>query len=292
MCGHGVSKTILGLAIVILAASQSAVASESAGQIRAGLLLGYGMWDHDGVNGPFNEIADETRSALASSPDLVWELNEDELGGGLVYGVFAEYLVLDNLAVGAEFVPVSTDGGLDVFEEVEFEGDTYTFNGDIGADASARLLSVYGAYLLPLSGAPITLRLGGGVGYLSGAKLELNYDWSTRGPGMTEAGNENLDASGSAVAFHAFAGAEYRLLDNVVICANAAYRSASVDELEVDCMETSGQMGFFECVHEGEPLKWYNGDEDMYFTTEEGDNIGLDFGGFYLTASVAFTFTP
>ena len=292
MSRHGILTTTAGVIITVLVASQSAIASGSAGQIRAGLLLGYGISDQEDVNRPINDIADDIRRDNDADQDY-WSVDGDELGGGLVYGGFAEYRIVDNLVVGAEFIPLSSDGGLDFFAEYEDNGFDLTQNNNLGIETHAKLLSAYGAYLLPISDGPVMLRLGGGVGYLAGAELEMDYDFSLEGGPQDESGHESLTASGSAVAFHAFAGAEYRVMDHLIICANASYRVASVDELEVDKVVAveSEEFSAFEYVDEGEILKWKDGNTNE-FSTEEGDNIGLDFGGFYFTVSAAFTFGP
>jgi hypothetical protein len=287
---------------MVLAASQSATATGSAGQVRVGVFSGAGMQDHEDLNGTINHWVDYFHWIGEMPHVSSMDLDEYELAGGVVFGGHAEYVVIDNLAVGVEFMPLSSDGGYDVDLDTYHERHdvNVTSSRDSDIEATARLVSVYGIYFLPMGGGPVALRLGGGVGYLFGAKLTVDYrsvfvydrDWDEP---LTMAGS--LEASGSAVTVHGLVGAEYRATDRLLVCANVGYRVASIDELEVDRVDSWEGSYTFHNVHEGEPLRWhrYDGSGDPSggeFSTEEGSIIDLDFSGFYLALSLAFSFGP
>jgi hypothetical protein len=301
MSGLRSGGVIMGVVIMVLTASQSAFASGSAGQVRVGAFLGTGWPEYEDVNGTINDLAAYFQEATDWPGYTDHHFDTDELGGGWVFGGWAEYLVTDNLALGVEFMPLSSDGGFDYGYAYDYDDGESVYSvgvaGDADYEATAGLMSIYGLYLLPMGDTPVTLRLGAGLGYLSGASLTMDFVTRyTVDLQEIEMWSENLKASGSAAAFHGLVGAEYEVTDHLLLCANAVYRKASVDELEVENVE-GDEYGWFSALEKGETLKWhrYEVDEAQWayeFSTEKGDNIGLDFGGFYLTVSAAFVFGP
>ena len=280
---------VLGCAILVVAASQPVSASDSVGRFRFGGSYGAAMADHEELNRTIDELEE-----FWAYWDVDWD--DDDVGGGPVLCAFAEYLVTDRLAVGAEFMRLSGSGGY-VWSHIDESGSV---DVDVGYDAVANAASLYGVYRLPLGDSPVTLRFGAGAGYLLGAEFVLDFSvreefeiW--RGPAAREdtviVCQTDVKASGSAVAFHGLVGAEWHLTDQLVLMASATYRIARVDELKVDSASTTLNGAPIDTwwVEEGETLKWRHGNGGS-FSTGQGDEVGLDFGGVQLTVSVAYAF--
>ncbi len=280
----------VGCAILTVAGSQSVLASDDVGRFRVGGLFGVAMADHEDLN----ETIDGAEE-FWTQWGVDW--NDNNVGGGLALGIFAEYLVNDRFAVGAEFMRLSGSGGYNWSDAHDF-GST---DVDVGYAATGNIASSYGVYRLPLGDSPVTLRLGAGAGYFFGAEFELDFSvrQTFEEPGglggsrdSTFVGQTDVEASGSGGAFNGLFGAEYHLTDQLIMMASASYRIARVDELEVDeasSRENGMPVDTWWDLEEGETLKWYN-ENGVYFSTEEGDNVGLDFGGLQLTVSVAYAF--
>jgi hypothetical protein len=262
-----------GLVIVVLSASQSAVASESAGRIKLGVFGGAGVFDQEDLNQTIRDL-DEFWEWWGDTWDYA-RFSGDELGGGPVFGAFAEYLLSENWLVGAEFLRISSSGGF--LEEYGDYGDyPYHVRSDVDYQAAGNVASVYGVYRYTLGGSRLALRLGAGVGYVFDANLEI------------DAYASGLEASGSAAAFHALAGVEYHTTAQVVIVANIKFRAASIDQLVVD--RVWPLENWF--IEEGKTLRWYHEEDGGAFFSTYGDGheVGLDFSGLYPTLSIAYVF--
>ena len=279
----------VGCAILAVGGSQSVMASDDVGRFRVGGLFGAAMADHEDLNDTIDDAGD-----FWTQWEVDWD--DDDVGGGLALGIFAEYLINDRFAVGAEFMRLSGSGGYSWSDAQEFG----SVDVDVGYDATGSVVSLYGVYRLPLGDSPMTLRFGAGAGYLFGAKFVLDFgayetyeDWGglEGSRDTTIVSQTDVEASGSGVGFHGLVGAEYHLTDQWLLMASASYRVARVDELEVD--EASSKVNGMPVdtwwVEEGETLKWYN-EDGVYFSTEDGDEVGLDFRGLQLTVSVAYAF--
>ena len=280
----------VGCAILVIAGSQSVLASDDVGRFRVGGLFGIAMADHEDLN----DTIDDVKNFWTE-----WEIdvNGDDVGGGPALGVFAEYLVSDRFAVGAEFTRLSGSGGYDWSFDEEYGSVAL----DVGYEATGSVASLYGVYRLPLGDSPVTLRFGAGAGYLFGAKFVMDFRghevYQDRGHlegsrDTTIVSQTDVEASGSGVAFHGLVGAEYHLTDQWLLMASASYRIARVDELKVD--EASSKVNGVPVdvwwdLEEGETLKWCK-EDGVYFSTEDGDDVGLDFGGVQFTVSVAYAF--
>ena len=276
----------IGCMILLLAGVQSVLAVELAGRLRLGGCAGVAMCEQEDLNGIMDDL-----EAFWSDWDIA--LGGVELRSALLGGACAEYLINENWVVGAEFLRLSSSSGYDWYLE-----STGTTDVDVSCGATGNLASVYGVYRFPLGDSPVALRLGAGVGYLFGAKSEMDfgvYQERLDGSGSRDSTlvwQADLEASGAAVAFHGLVGAEYEFTDNLLFSANFAYRVASVVELEVDDIGASINAVPDETwdIEEGETLRWYNGEMGTYFSTEEGDKVGLDFSGLHVTLSVAYVF--
>lgn len=285
-----VTFAAVGCVILLLVGGQSVLASDLAGRLRVGGSLGMGMCEQGDLNDTIDDQED-----FYTLWDIDWD--DSELRSALQVGVYAEYLISDTWIVGAEFLRLSSSGGYEWYDD-----SSWTTDMDSDYDAAANLASAYGAYRFALGDTPVTLRLGGGVGYLFGATFELDYDIYQVldfGPGDddTLAYQTGLKATGSAAAFHGFVGAEYQLTGSFLLSANVAYRVGSINELEVDefSATVNGAPNDSWDIERGEILRWYNGGIDegeltSRFSTREGDRVGLDFGGLYFTLSVAYLF--
>lgn len=286
-----VALAAVGCAILVIAGSQSVLASDDIGRFRVGGLFGAAMADHEDLNDTIDDAED-----FWTHWEIDWN-DDDDVGGGLALGIFAEYLVNDRFAVGAEFMRLSGSGGYNWSYADDFVSDEV----DVGYAATGNIASAYGIYRLRLGDSPVSLRFGAGAGYFFGAKFELDFstrrtseDWGVLGGSRdtTFVGQTDVEASGSGIAFNGLLGAEYHLTDQLIMMASASYRIARVDELKVD-QASSSENGMpvdtWWVLEEGETLKWYN-ENGVYFSTEDGDNVGLDFGGLQLTVSVAYAF--
>jgi hypothetical protein len=279
------------LAAVLLLAAGTC----GAGEIRLGARLGGGFYGHDDVNDTIDDIA---RLYHEGGDDYApCSFTTDDLKGGLVFGVNGEYLLNENWCVGAEFMPLSSDGGYGYNETYEDAYEYWHEEDDVDLEGKGNLLSAYAVYRIPMGDGPFVWRFGGGVDYVFGAKLTFDeryyveYDYWGR-PDRDDLIGANFEASGSALGFHGRAGVEYRVGDRFVLVADAALRFLKVDELEVDDvdMTVDGVSQEWPHMDEGETLKWTEADGWYYFNTEEGKKIGLDFSGLYLTVGAFYTF--
>ena len=288
------SHSVFAVVLILVLAGGQAVAAGPPGEVRVGAFIGTAISEHDDLNTTISDWGTQYREGMDGLGIADADFGEDEMGEGMVFGGHAEYVGTGNFGICAEFTPLSSKGGFDY----AFSHDSdpvFSGRGEAEYKASAYLISVSGIYLIPVGDSPLALRLGAGAGYLFGARITVEaeqvYTDNTTG---TERWYPSLKASGSAVAFQGFAGAEFRVTDGLLLCANAAYRAASVDELEVD--EAYGESAsWFGDLRQGGTLKWHSyelggGASASEFSTEEGSNIGLDFSGFYLTVSVAYPF--
>ncbi|MCK4408714.1 MAG: hypothetical protein KAW67_01425 [Candidatus Eisenbacteria sp.] len=253
------------------------------------------MADHEDLNDTIEDTKD------------IWEglandWGDEPVGGGAVMGAFAEYVVTERFALGAEFLRLSGTGGYDWWVLEYDEYASLYAQADVGFEVAGNLASIYGVYRLPLGDSPAVLRFGAGVGYLFGAECVLDYaalmefeEGSGYGgrQDTTFVVQSDVETSGSGVAFHGLFGAEYQLTDQLLLLASASYRVARVDELTVDKTSTrvNGEpsSGLWD-LEEGEPLRWYNGETGAYFSTTEGDEVGLDFGGLQFTVGLVYAF--
>ena len=173
------------------------------------------MCEQEDLNGTMEDLED-----FWSSWEVDWE--DSELRKAFLFGVSAEYLINEKWVVGAEFQRLSSSGGYDWCIETEASGTT-----DVEADygAAGNLVSVYGAYRLPLGGSPVALRIGGGVGYLFTGSFEWDLnayqvDMPVPMADSVLVSDYHLKATGSAVAFHGVLDADYELAGNLLISAN------------------------------------------------------------------------
>ena len=277
----------IGCMILLLVGAQSALAIDLAGRLRLGGSAGMAMSEQEDLNGIMDDLED-----FWSAWEVDW--GDIELRSALLGGAYAEYLINENWVVGAEFLRLSSGSGSDWY--LETTGSTRDV--DVSCGATGNLASVYGAYRFPLGDSPVALRLGAGVGYLFGAELDMDFSVCHEGHVGSGSGDTtlvwqaDLEASGSAVAFHGLVGAEYEFTDNLLVSANFAYRVAPVADLEVDDISASidGVPDESWDIEEGDILRWYNGEMGTYFSTVEGDKVGLDFSGLHVTLSVAYVF--
>jgi len=272
----------IGCMILLFVGAQSALAIDLAGRLRLGGSAGMAMSEQEDLNGIMDDLED-----FWSAWEVDW--GDIELRSVLLGGVYAEYLINENWVIGAEYLRFSSSSGSDWY--LETSGSTRDV--DVSCGAAGDLASVYGAYRFPLGDSPVALRLGAGVGYLFGAKFDMDFSVYQEGHvGPSLVWQADLEASGSAVAFHGLVGAEYEFTDNLLVSANLAYRVASVADLEVDDISASidGVPDESWDIEEGDILRWYNGEMGTYFSTVEGDKVGLDFSGLHVTLSVAYVF--
>ena len=279
----------IGCMILLLVGTQSVLAGDLAGRLRLGGSGGMAMSEQEDLNGIMDDLED-----FWSTWEVDW--GEIELRSVLLGGAYAEYLINENWVVGAEFQRLSSSSGSDWYLETAGTRGS-TRDVDVSSGAAGNLASVYGVYRLPLGDSPVALRLGGGVGYFFGAKFDMDFSVSQEGqigPGgdTTLVWHADLEASGSNVAFHGLVGAEYEFTDNLFLSANFAYRVVAVTELEVDNVSASvnGVPDESWDIEEGDILRWYDGEMGTYFSTVEGDKVGLDFSGLHVTLSVAYAF--
>ncbi len=292
MCKQSTFATI-GCVILLFLGAQSVLAVDLAGRLRLGGSAGMAMCEQEDVNVIMDDLEDSWSA---------WEVDwgDSELRSALLWGAYAEYLINENWVVGAEFLRLSSSSGYDWY--LETSGNPGDPNGsitdvDVSCGATGNLASLYGVYRFPLGDSPVALRLGAGAGYLFGAKFDMDFDIYREGPvgpgeDTTLVWQADLEASGSTVAFHGLVGAEYEFTDHLFVSANFAYRVASVVELEVDDISASlnGVPDESWDIEEGDILRWYNGEAGTYFSTVEGDKVGLDFSGLHVTLSVAYVF--
>ena len=236
------------------------------------------MWDAYGGSGFFDE----------------YHFTANELGGGLVIGAQAEYLITDNLGLGMEFLPLSSTGDWDA--DVSYSDEYGWILVDQSGDfqATGKLVSAYGFYLMPMGDA-LSLRLGGGLDYILGGKLEFDQLVRIEDEYDVLEGRGQFEATGSGFGFHALVGAEYLISDSFLIVGDAGYRVVKINELEVQDASVSGSRDDWEGMEEGGVLQWVHDEDEYgegyYFSTEDdGEKVGLDFGGLYLTLGVFYCF--
>jgi hypothetical protein len=250
------------------------------------------MADHEDVN---RTIEDE-KDLWASD---VNDWTDEPVGGGPVMGIFAEYLVSDQFAMGAEFGLLSGSGGYD-WHVLEY-GDAAWFevDTDVSYDVSGKVASLYGVYRMPLGASSAKLRLGAGIGYVFGAELAVDFAMHMQLGGSggrqdsTFLYQSEIEASGSGLSYYGSVGVEYPVYDRLLLFASASYRMTGVDEIAVDGeVSTLNGAAYPDLwdLEEGEPLLWYRGEDGTYFSTEKGKAIGLDFGGPQVTLGLAYAF--
>jgi opacity protein-like surface antigen len=282
--------------VLVLAPTQSVSASDQVRRFRVGGLFGAATASHEDLN----ESIDDVGALLSIIDCYVTDWSDDEVGGGRIVGVFAEYSISDRFSLGADFLRLSGRGGYGWYGCDPSGHSSDYIKADVDYEVTGNLFSGYGAYRLPLGDSRLSLRARAGVGYLPGAALEVSYQareepehW--RGSQVRRDGatvwQANLGASGSAVTYHGLVGAEYDLTDRLVLKVSVAYRLARVGELEVKHASASGAPdGAWPGIEKGEILRWYNEEYNAHFSTSVGDRVGLDFGGVQLIGGLAYTF--
>jgi hypothetical protein len=273
-----------------------------AGEIRLGARLGGGFYGHDDVNDTLDDVARLAESVCDDGYDGGCAFSSDDLQGGFLFAVNGEYLPNESWGIGAEFLPLSSDGGWNYHSTYEDDYGYWTEWDNVDHEAPGKLLSAYAVYRIPMGDGPLVLRLGGGIDYIFGAKLTYDADYyveySSRDARGARSGRETIegrasfDASGSALGFHGRAGVEYQVAERFVLVGDAALRFLKVDELEVDNPRTEmdGEPGAWDDMEEGEPLKWIATPYSVRYNTVDGKKIGLDFSGLYLTVGAFYTF--
>jgi len=290
MSDNRILTIVVYVLVLVFTLGQSAMATGVAGRFRLGGFLGTGLSKQEDLNDTIDDVKQLYRE-LGTAEDIDVDFGDDELGGGFLYGAYAEYLVNDRFVVGAEVMPLSSTGGYEMSYELSDWGYDYCVNMDMEYQTTALLTSVYGIYRVPLEKSPLALRMGIGIGRMSGAKFEANHKGIIEEniEGTIERWDASLEASGSDFTYQGIFGAEYQVADYVFICANVAYRSASVAELEVDDVDRSN-VNAWENIEEGETLRWHKEPTYADFSTEDGHEVGLDYGGLYLTVSMGIEF--
>ncbi len=281
------------IAIQLLTGSVSAQDPSSAGKIRISGFIGYGLLEQEDINKVI-ELYDEDYIVDEDDWDYITS-GSDKITGGVVFGASAEYRVSEKLGIGLEYARVSGEGRFS-WEGYDSEmRDYWAVEEEFEFKTSANLLSLFAIYRVPLGESRAALRLGGGLGMALGAQFELTDRWyldygyaRSAGGRPMEQGTERLRASGSSFALHGLLGIEYGIGERFFLTGDVAYRYASVDELKVDSVTEwmAGDPDDPEVV-KGGTLKW---SDLVGFSTRAGENIGLDFSGFYLTLGVSVAF--
>ena len=279
---------IISCVILLLIGFQSASASDLAGRLRLGAIGGMGMCEQRDLNGTIDDAED-----FWTPWNVDW--GDTELRRVLEVGAYAEYVVSENWVVGAEFLRLSSSGGYDWYDGWS-SGAVGMTDVDMGYNATGYLISAYGVYRLPLGDSPAALRLGAGAGYLLGAQFKMDFSAYQEGqfwpgtPESTAVYQTDLRANGSTLALTGLVGAEYEMTGHFLLSANIAYRVASIAELEVDDFRktVNGLPSQSWDIEEGKILRWDS--ENMSFSTDEGDLVGLDFSGLHFTLMVAYVF--
>ena len=286
------------LALALVSALPAIALAGGAGTFRVGGVLGISTQAHGDVNGVIDDTHEMWDDAFGTGGYYEEShFSADELGGGLVIGAQAEYLISDNVGLGMEFLPLSSSGGWDASYTYWDEYEWFTMDWNADLEATGKLVSAYGFYLMPMGDA-LSLRFGGGLDYIFGGKLEYgelmrmedDYSWFE--------GAAQFEATGSGLGFHGLVGVEYQIGDSFLIVGDAAYRVVKISELEVQDAFVSWESvnEDWEGMREGGVLQWVHyedeyGEDHYYFSTEDdGEKVGLDFGGLYLKLGAFFCF--
>lgn len=126
------------------------------------------------------------------------------------------------LALGAAYWPGSLE---DPWWSGTDGADSFRRNGEISCPVG--IAQVSGIYYFPTEGE-IVPYIGGGVGYYH-TEVELDYTTMTSGTATTTC-NDERDDSGSAVGFHAVAGLEILIGENIGLYGEIKYVSAKIDD--------------------------------------------------------------
>jgi hypothetical protein len=297
MTRHVVTCVAVSALVLLSVRDASAESAFGGRRVRISAFGGYGANQQDDINMMTTYHENDFSDAEDFAED--WSAVREELNGAVPLGVSVEYLINERWGVGWEFMRLRGSGGFEGFRSDEIQDGwvDYTFTADY--TPSANVFSVFGSYRIPLGSPTAVLRLGGGIGYLFGADLGLEWDgfhefydrrdrFSARGE--TSRWTAGLQTSGAGVAFHGLAGIEYRVTERVFVTGDLTYRFASVGKLEIS--DLSGLFAYedFSDFSVGETLKWATDGPDSWLSTEVGEDIGLDFSGFYFTLGAALAF--
>lgn len=279
------------LVLAVISILPAIALAGGAGTFRVGGVLGISTQAHGDINGTIDDTHEMWDYGCEADYYDECCFDANELGGGLVIGAQVEYLIRDNLGFGMEFLPLSSTGGWDAYFS---DWDDYGAHLDDNTDlqATGKLVSAYGFYLMPMGDA-LSLRFGGGLGYILGGKLEFDELMHIEYDGEEDEASRQFEATGSGFGFHALVGAEYLIGDSYMIVGDAAYRVVKINELKVQDTSDSTSRGDWGGMEEGEVLQWVRDEEygGGYFSTEDdGEKVGLDFGGLYLTLGVFYCF--
>jgi hypothetical protein len=308
-----VKRAVVALCVLVLAASLPAVGWAQAGRIKVRASFGAGSYSIEDVNDfmaskgryirDYEEYWDDPYYGVDAS------FNAEDLEGGAVFAGAVEYGLTNQFSVGVELLPLSSSGDyswlLEMWDEYYYE--YWEVRESFDAEAKAKLVSLYGVYNVPLGTTGANIRLGGGVGYLFGGTLELDwhgdveYEYWDRQGRQEEEWSGSLEATGSGMAFHALVGIEYPIMPQLLLTGDVAYRFAAIDELEVDSVSRNNEYLDAHPAEDdtevGEVLKWvdYHGDIEEsewlpVFSTGRGSDVGLDFSGLYFTLGIAYVF--
>lgn len=293
------------VASLIVVSSPSLVSGQAG--VRIGASFGYGAYAVEDINDFIDGTGDYWRDVEHEVEGADVSFSSEDLGGGAAIAATVEYMITNQISVGMELVPLSTDGEYTWrWEEWYYEESIYA-REHCAFEARANLVSLFGIYRVPLGATGASARVGAGAGYLFSGTFESDYsgyvDYAHGGAGTVRQEEEwsgSLEASGSGMAFHALVGAEYPIGPQLVLTGDVTYRFASIEELEVDRVSLQDE---FETgpIHpdsdEGKVLRWtdYGGvlDEDAWpprFRTDRGSDVAVDFSGLYITFGIAYIF--
>jgi hypothetical protein len=267
--------------------------SFAGGGLRVGAGAGYGFSSMEDGDWVLDEMESFWREIDEGNDDINFEsISKDEFSNDLLFFGSAEYELNDRWSVGVEVRTLSSSAKL--------AGDLEPGDGQDGLieiadepESSATAVSVFGVHRLPLGSSPFRLRLGGGVGYLFGAKTKWveQQVWRESDARAENTIDIEIEASGSGLILQAFAGVEYPIGESLFLVGDLGYRHASVDKLEVDRAVdiVDGVEDDLSSPVEGDGFRWSR--DAGFSATEDGRNVGIDFSGFEVTLGLYYGFS-
>lgn len=270
---------------VSLPAGASAQMGQEFGPMRVGLTLGYATAGHDDLN----DTTDDFECFFNDVVDMVEQegyvhhagFDGDKVSGGVLFAGTVDYGLTESFLVGLEAALLGGEGGYNYALDYEYDYVDVVESGKTDYDVGGIILTARGTYLISPSEIPVSFRMGGGLGLVRG-KLEVSRSgvWEADEWRYTEHWSDGLEASGWGLAVTVFTGAEYRATDMLYVTADVGYRFADVGKLTVSDVNDMYD------VEEDETLLW----DDSYFSTDDGDEVGLGFSGAYFGLGLAVAF--
>jgi len=208
-----ISVVCIVAVLVVSMTGVLAYAMDMRGKIGFGGYGGYSLLNPVGINDVLNDIKDEYESWLDFGPDSG---TVKELKGAIRYGGEIRYGLTSNLIVGAGYSKMSGSGQVN-WEDIWDWGWTGEWKADLSVSGFT------GSLLFATGGESSSFYFGGGAGLYSATITRTasdSDDWIGWWDKYVAKGK-------STIGFHAIAGFEYFLSNNIAFAVEGMYSSVT-----------------------------------------------------------------